>query len=114
MTMIIRLTEWFCSRDTGESSKCIAAYMAGADMDKVRSNSTPYDPSDLGRCLRLLEKFPEWKPRMGEMAQVSKGWEKILPHWDEAARIMEQEVGIDWSKGRKAPATYEFMKSKGF
>lgn len=113
MTDFAKVAEWFVSGDTGISSKSIAAVMCGANVQKIE-DYPPADPSDLGRCLRLLEKFPEWKPRMHEMAAVSKRWAHVLPHWDNAAAIMADEVGIDWSKGRKAPRTYEFMKSVGF
>lgn len=95
--------------DTGISSECIAAYMSGVDMNNISKKCAPSDPSDLGRCLRLLEIFPEWKGRMSEMASVSKDWATIVPHWNKLAELMEQEVGIDWSKGKKAPITYDVM-----
>lgn len=109
-----RLAAWFVSGDTGISSKCIAAVMAGVPGENIPDQYTPSDPSDLGRCLRLLERFPEWKERLSEMGKLNENWAKILPHWNEAAEMMAQEVGIDWSKGRSAPETYNFMKSKGF
>lgn len=114
MTDIAKLATWFASHDTGLSSRAIAAKMAGADMNQVDMPCPPSDPSDLGRCLRLLELFPEWKPRMGEMASVSESWARILPHWDEVVRSMEREVGLDWSKGTCAPATFKLMKARGF
>jgi hypothetical protein len=109
-----RLAAWFVSGDTGISSKCIAAVMAGVPGDDIPDQYTPSDPADLGRCLRLLELFPEWNERMPEMAKLNEDWANILPHWNDAAKMMAQEVGIDWSKGRSAPKTYNFMKSKGF
>lgn len=114
MTDFAKVAEWFLSDDTGMSSKTIAAFMCGADLSKCYWVGAPSDPSDLGRCLRLLERFPEWKPRMPEMASVNKQWAKIIPYWDAAAALMAAEVGIDWSKGKKAPQTYAFMKAAGF
>lgn len=114
MTTLARLATWIAGHDTGISSIIIAAQMCGANMAEIDSKSTPSDPSDLGRCLRLLDVFPEWEPRMGEMAQVSQEWADILPYWDAAAAMMAEEVGIDWSSGRSAPKTYEFMKAHGF
>ncbi|MNL49171.1 hypothetical protein D3C87_1720820 [compost metagenome] len=105
--------EWVIGDDTGMSSKSIAAFMCGADVGKYL-DYPPADPADLGRCLRLLERFPEWKSRTPELASISKRWAKIIPHWNEAARLMDEEVGIYLSKGNKAPRTYAFMKEAGF
>jgi hypothetical protein len=71
----------------------------------------PHDPADLGRCLRLLEAVPEWKPRIVEMSRHSIGWAVLSARWDEIAASMADEVGIDWSKGTKAPKTYALMRS---
>lgn len=109
-----RAAEWFMSDDTGISSKTIAAFMLGGDPTKFYLACPPADPSDLGRCLRLLDRFPEWKPRMAEMSTVGEDWARIMPHWDEVSASMAEEVGIDWSKGRNAQATYALMKSRGF
>ena len=101
---------WFASDDTGMSSEAIAFHMTG-----IKSCDTwwcaPSDPADLGRCLRLLERFPEWKARMGEMVIHGGEWIGIIPHWNELANLMTDEVGIDWSKGRSAPITYAAMKT---
>ena len=114
MTNKTAVIAWFCGNDTGISSKCIAAYMSGVAPEDIRYTSPPSDPADLGRCLRLLEKFPEWKTRIPEMANVSKRWADMVPHWDAVAHSMDEEVGIDWSKGQSAPITYNLMKEKGF
>jgi hypothetical protein len=100
---------WLAGNDCGMSSTAICHHMLGMKSD----GSYPYDPADLGRCLRLLELFPEWKPRIGEMAKYSKGWERIAGKWDELAALMAEEVGIDWSKGRTAPRTYAAMHGDG-
>ncbi|KAF1698317.1 hypothetical protein CSC62_05250 [Pseudoxanthomonas jiangsuensis] len=97
---------WLAGGDSGMSSEAICHHMLGMESD----GSFPWDPADLGRCLRLLELFPEWKPRMGEMARYSPIWAALAERWDELATTMAGEVGIDWSKGRKAPLTYAAMK----
>jgi hypothetical protein len=105
---------WMMGDDAGLSSQAIALHMIGVEPAATRwGAATPSDPPDLGRCLRLLEQFPEWKPRLGEMSKYRQ-WALILPRWDEAAAMMAEEVGIDWSKGRSAPETYRFMKRAGF
>lgn len=109
-----RLVEWFCGGDTGMSSMAIAAVMSGADLGKIQRLSPPSDPADLGRCLRLLEIFPEWKSKIHLMAGVSNHWGNASTHWDELEKTMIDEVGIDWSKGQRAPKTYKVMKQKIF
>jgi hypothetical protein len=54
--------------------------------------------------------FPEWKPRMAEMANHGFLWAAMIARWDDMASCMEREVGIDWSKGRAAIETYNLMK----
>lgn len=105
-----RLAKWLSGRDTGASSKAIALWLGAGVNDEAWGASTPSDPSDLGRCLRLLEIIPEWKPRIAEMAKAGGNWPTFVEHWDEMAQSMADEVGIDWSKGKKAPLTYALMK----
>ena len=97
---------WLAGGDSGASSEAICHHMLGMESD----GSFPWDPSDLGRCLRLLELFPEWKPRIREMARYSPHWAALVARWDELAEMMADEVGIDWSKGRRAPRTHAAMK----
>jgi hypothetical protein len=106
VTDLAKVISWMAGDDTGMSSKAIASHMTGAKSD----GSYPYDPADLGRCLRLLEQFPEWKPRIVEMAVYGRVWAAYAARWEEMAKSMADEVGIDWSKSQKAPLTYLLMK----
>lgn len=106
-----RIAEWLTSGDTGLSSKNIMIYMSsGVKPKSWHDLSPPADPSDLGRCLRLLEQFPEWKSRMPEMAELGGAWPTYVKHWDEMTALMAEEAGIDWSKAKEAPRTYAFMR----
>lgn len=106
-----RAVNWILSRDTGLSSEAIWGHMMGGTEIRYESWCHPHDPDDLGRCLRLLEKIPEWKPRVPEMAARSEAWAALVPEWDALARSMADEVGINWEKKRSAPRTYELMRS---
>lgn len=103
-----RVIEWFASGDNGSSSESIVFHMTGCE--RGACFSYPSDPSDLGRCLRLLARLPEWELRMAEMAQYGPGWAGIVSRWNEIKQSMIDEVGIDWSKGKSAPKTYNLMK----
>lgn len=98
---------WLAGGDSGMSSEAIVHHMLGMECD----GSYPHDPADLGRCLRMLELFPEWKPRIAEMAVYSKAWKTLANRWDALSALMSEEVGIDWKKGRSAPRTCDAMQS---
>jgi hypothetical protein len=71
--------KWLFGCDTGMSSKAILGHMICG----VSDGSWPSDGGDLGRCLRLLDLFPEWKGRIGEMARYGKVWSLYVEHWDQ-------------------------------
>jgi hypothetical protein len=99
-----RSTCWIVDGDTGLSSEAIWANMMGTQRPRW-GWSHPLDPADLGRCLRLLEVIPEWKPRLPEMAARSKQWAALVANWAALETSMRDEVGVDWSKNRSAPKT---------
>lgn len=100
--------QWIVGDDTGSSSEAIWSHFMGV-VPAYRS-SYPVDPSDFGRCARLLELVPEWRSRIVEMAQYSPEWDRLTDRWAEIHACMDAEVGIDWSKGQCAPKTYALMK----
>lgn len=104
MTRAIR---WLFGPDTGASSVTLCCVMLGVI---PKGAYYPHDPSDFGRCARLLECIPEWKPRIHEMASVSPKWASLVKAWDQITETMEKEVGIDWRKGKSAPYTYELIQ----
>lgn len=96
--------DWLLSGDTGISSECICAVMTGS---KCRDGSTPSDPSDFGRCYRLLQHFPEWKARMGEVAKKYPEWTALVREWDALTALYEEGIR---RKDRCAPKLYARMK----
>ena len=103
-----RAMDWLSSGDTGISSKALCAYMLGGS--PASDDSYPRDPSDLARCLRLLERVPEWRERMGEMAQFGAVWKLMAEGWDALTASMVEEVGANWERGSSAPKTYAMMR----
>lgn len=93
------------SGDTGISSETIWHVMTGFP---VRRHGYPLDPSDFGRCYRLLQRFPFWRVRLPEVAaRFPREWTLLVRHWDELTELYEEEVrrpdGI-------APLLYRRMK----
>jgi len=102
-TMGKRAAQWIVGNDTGMSSKALWGVMMGVSPDP---HSHPSDGADLGRCVRLLDLVPEWKPRLPEMAALSPYWAALVPEWDRLADILKKEL----AGGRKG-ITYEAMKA---
>jgi len=105
-----KIIEWLANGHTGISSKSLAFEFLGVTYEYCHP---PRDPSDLGRCLLLIESFPEIRNCVDTLATKNEHWAKAAKIWDAAARSMDQEVGIDWSKGREAKRTYYLMKDAG-
>ncbi|QNJ57429.1 hypothetical protein Dolphis_123 [Pseudomonas phage Dolphis] len=105
-----RAVAWIRDGRVGSSSRAIHDHMLG--LKPKWGYSEPSDPSDLNRCLLLLDLIPEWKPRMHEMAQRTPQWAGLVARWDEITQCFLDEVGLDWSKGHdlRATKTYALMK----
>lgn len=83
-----RAIAWLLSEDTGTSSTSILAHMLGEHYEDV---DAPHDPSDLGRCVRLLALFPAWVPRMGEMAKYGPAWAGLVEDWQKIVDLYHAE-----------------------
>ena len=73
------LIEWMTGDDCGLSSTTIACVMAGAACARP---ATPADDGDLGRCIRLLERFPQFRGRLVDVADTHPEWEPIIFCWE--------------------------------
>lgn len=96
-----KLLDWLENGEIGESSKDIAKYM----MEGAHIKNYPHDYDDLRRCILLLDRFPEWKERMPEMAKFS-GWEKIGPQWME----IEAAIFADDPEAKRITKSAEMLK----
>lgn len=83
--------EWAAGRDTGTSSLTIYHVMTG-NPSHHHGYDTPSDPSDFGRCYRLLKLFPQWKPRMPEVAAKFPKWKRLVAEWDELEKMYEAAI----------------------
>jgi hypothetical protein len=80
--------DWILSDDVGASSATIWAVMMGVVHPRA---SLPLDPSDFGRCSRLLALFPEWRPRLTEVARKHPDWRELVKRWDDLVALYEAE-----------------------
>lgn len=98
---------WREGPDTGTSSLAIWHVMMGRTPDR---DDPPWDPSDFGRCHRLLHAIPGWRARIGEMAKV-KGWKRLAPAWDELEALYVEELPS--GKAPKLWARMQALTSRG-
>lgn len=112
----VRPEDWLHRHDTGISSETIYSVMTGR---QVRTTGYPLDASDFGRCYRLLALFPDWRPRMQEVADRFKEWGPLVREWDLLTQLYEQDLREDEEyrkahKGKSKPgacATYIAMQA---
>jgi hypothetical protein len=96
------LGKWLTGHDTGLSSKAIAYFMMG--MRGVYFNY-PHDPSDFGRCYRLMVLIPEFRKRLWEMKGLNRQWTALINHWEEL-----EALWIEESNQERAPKLYARMR----
>lgn len=86
--------EWVIGDDTGVSSKAIWAVMMGAVDASARwhNYAPPADPSDFGRCYRLLALFPAWRTMLGRVATRFPLWGPMVAAWEEMERLYRRDL----------------------
>ncbi len=105
---------WRRNGDTGVSSETIWSVMTGQE---VSHHGIPYDPSDFGRCYRLLKIMPSWRAKLPLVAERHSEWAPLVAAWDELTALYEDELenGPIERGTRMAPKTYARMKQlRGF
>ena len=92
--------EWILSNDTGTSSKTIWAVIMNAIPTKPTpfQFDIPHDPSDFGRCYRLLTLIPEWRSRLSEVAEIFPIWKPMVREWDKMEELYKRDFGLGKSE----------------
>lgn len=96
--------KWLNGRDTGTSSCTIYAVMMNRAMERY---DVPHDPQDFGRCYRMLKLFPEWIPRLGEVAARFSEWVPFVREWAKLTEMYERELAL----ADKTYPMYNFMQT---
>ena len=84
---------WLRGDDTGMSSRaiCFVLGKSGKAPDYGWGANTPHDPSDFGRCFRLLAAFPEWRERLPDVAAWFPNWTPFVTAWPELEALWNEE-----------------------
>lgn len=101
-----KVLAWIATGRTGMSSKAMAMTACGLPSDK----SYPSDPSDLNRCLLLLDAVPEVRDHFDKIAALGLVWGRLIARWGEIEAAFLEEAGPNWTKAQSAPKTYALMK----
>lgn len=80
---------WMRSGDTGTSSETMAAIALGADSGDF---GAPYDPSDFGRCYRLVQAIPAIRDAFPRIAELVPAFAGILREWDALVAIYLRDL----------------------
>lgn len=98
---------WLRSGDCGISSQTIWHVLSGTPMDYRFTAGIPYDPSDFGRCYRLLKRFPGWRERLGAVSARYPAWEVLVKRWGALEALYEAEIPDGTGE---APKLYEALQ----
>ena len=98
---------WAISGDAGISSKTIILVLRGVDLLGTTPPSPPHDPSDFGRCLRMLQQFHWLRPFLPMVAAKYPEWSGLIAHWNE---LEAEYVAADESGTGQAPEMYRRMR----
>lgn len=101
--------EWAMGDDTGVSSKTMLRTFLNLANNSHWGNGHPSDPSDFGRCYRLLKAFPEFKEKLPKLKKF-KGWIAVIDNWEKLVALYEEESR---NPNKRAPKLYRLMKDIG-
>ncbi len=105
-----QVLDWLANGEVGESSRCMAMWLAFGRHTREGRRAYPLDPDDMDRCLKLLHKAPGLRALLPKMAELNKTWAALVARWDEIEAVQLDEIGLGWTKARSAPRTYALMK----
>lgn len=98
---------WLATGERGLSSNTMFTHLTGLQAGSGEVHY-PHDPSDLRRCLLLLEQVPSLREKFPSMAEVSPQWAALVKVWPELVALAEQEAP-EW-RARKGVAHQLFDK----
>jgi hypothetical protein len=84
-----RAQRWINSGDTGLSSETIWRVFMSRGSGRA---DVPYDPSDFGRCHRLLKLLPEWRERLDKVAEALPEWGPLVREWSKLEAIYARDL----------------------
>jgi len=84
----INILNWMRKGDSGVSSETMALIAMGATSGDF---DAPFDPSDFGRCYRLVKANPVIKESFLNISALVPQFTSILLNWDKCCQIYERD-----------------------
>lgn len=106
--LAIKVLQWQAFGDVGVSSATMASIALGMNKPIYgRHFGAPHDPSDMLRCMKLVEAIPEIRDHFPAIAERVPKFKGIIEQWDELVEVMNREcVGKKW----RAPEAYKLIQ----
>ncbi|WP_449556871.1 hypothetical protein [Huaxiibacter chinensis] len=106
--LAMKILQWQASGDVGVSSATMASIALGLDKPIYGSHfGAPHDPSDMLRCMKLVEAIPEIRNHFPAISSRVPAFKGIIDGWDDLVFVMNREcVGPRWS----APDAYKMIQ----
>jgi len=101
--VMFKMLEWALGRDTGASSKT----MLRAALRPLKGGDIPHDPSDFGRCYRLIQAVPELRGYFPTMVANCPRLAPYIEEWEDLCIMYERELK---NANGKAPELYARLK----
>ncbi|ACK80782.1 hypothetical protein RU820_05335 [Acidithiobacillus ferrooxidans] len=108
--------EWLAVGEQGRSSQAIfwkvRADLMFPDGKRPEDTAYPLDPSDLGRCRKLLEQVPSVNEKFVQVMGTMAGpvWAGLVENWECLCATMDREAPT-WREGvGMAEETYRLMQ----
>lgn len=105
--LAMKVLEWQAKGEIGISSATMASVALGMEKNFYHCYfSEPSDPSDLLRCMKLVDFIPEVKDSFREISKRCPQFRPIIDNWELLTSTLKREM----AQGSKAPETYSLMK----
>lgn len=106
--LAMKVLQWQATGNVGVSSATMASIALGMKKNFYGSYfRPPSDPSDLNRCMKLVQRIPEIKDSFPLIASECPRFAPVIQHWDELTRLLKKELK---RPDKRAPETYARMK----
>lgn len=106
--LAMKVLRWQANGNVGVSSATMASIALGMDKSFYHERfGAPSDPSDLRRCMLLVEEIPEIRDSFPLISKKVKQFAPILREWDPLIALLKLELK---RTDKRAPKTYQWMK----
>lgn len=106
--LAMKVLKWQTKGNVGVSSATMASIALGLESNFYGGRfDAPSDPSDLRRCMLLVEDIPEIRNQFPLISEKCKRFAPIIAEWDSLIALLKKELK---RPDKRAPETYARMQ----